>query len=83
MINISARELVECFGEELIGRRIMTPKCGSYPGGIATVVSIYPDPEAPDIVCEVENEHWIDDDGINRIGILDYEECGVRIRISI
>jgi len=45
--------LVMRFGHGLIGRRVDTPPLGVYPGGIATIVKVEPDPAAPEVVFEV------------------------------
>lgn len=45
--------LVGRFGHGLIGRRVDTPPLGEYPGGIATITRITPDPNAPEIVFQV------------------------------
>lgn len=50
---MNARELVEKYGEDLIGREVITPAMCNYPGGRATVIGVHPDPEAPDIVFDV------------------------------
>ena len=50
----NAKFLVGKMGQALVGRLVVTPAVGDYPGGIRRVVEIAPDPEAPEIVFNVE-----------------------------
>ncbi len=68
-----AKELVRNMGKKLIGRKVITPPMGSYPGGLAQVIEIHPDPAAPEIVFNVENPAWRDDNGTHVIGVFGYE----------
>jgi hypothetical protein len=78
---IQAGDLVEALqalGEEkrLIGMKVKTEAYGDYPGGIATIMELHPDPEAPEIVFNVQHPTWRGDendlsDGV--IGIFDHE----------
>lgn len=69
-----AKALVKAMGKRLIGRWVDTPAMGSYPGGCARVVEIHPDPAAPEIVFNVENTAWTDDNGGHIIGVFGYED---------
>ena len=46
---VKAGRLVLAQGQRLIGKEIDTPRLGDYPGGVAVVTEIAPDPAAPDI----------------------------------
>lgn len=63
--------LVARFGHALIGRRVDTQPLGDYPGGIATIVTVAPDPAAPEIVFEVSMP------GYGNIGMF----CGELVRM--
>jgi len=63
---IKAKQLFDNYGEHLVNRRIVTNPAGSWPGGIATIVKVMPDPMAPDIIFQVVNEQ-------GEIGVFDYE----------
>lgn len=53
---------------ELVGREIMTQPFGDWPGGVAKITDVYPDPEAHEIVLQVEHpEH-------GEIGVFAFEE---------
>lgn len=53
---------------ELIGRKIVTQPYGDWPGGVATITEVYPDPEAPEIVLQVKSEEH------GEIGVFNFEE---------
>jgi len=53
--TVSAWRLVNKHGAKLIGQQVDTPQMGDYPGGVATVTEIEPDPSAPEIVFQVEH----------------------------
>lgn len=53
--RVTALRLVKLHGKSLIGKQVWTPPMGDYPGGIAVVTEIQPDPTAPDIVFQVEH----------------------------
>lgn len=65
----------ECGAKKLIGRRVVTPALGSYPGGLVTIIEVGHDDSAPEIVFLVQHDTWrdpdISDDGT--MGIFDYE----------
>jgi hypothetical protein len=69
-----AKSLVKRMGKKLIGRTVITPAMGSYPGGPAKVVKIRPDLAAPDIAFNVENPAWTGHGGGHIIGIFFYED---------
>lgn len=52
---VRAIRLVKVYGPKLIGQQVDTPAMGDYPGGIALVTEIEPDPNAPEIVFQVEH----------------------------
>ena len=52
---MKASAMVRKYGKQLIGMKISTVAMGEYPGGVATVVGIKPDPGAPEIVMDVTN----------------------------
>ena len=53
---MTAQELVNQLGADLIGREVLTVAIGEWPGGFATVTEIEPDPAAPEIVFQVRSE---------------------------
>lgn len=61
--------LLAKFGTLLIGRQVMTEPYGEWPGGVATVKEIQPDPNAPEIPFYVEMDGW---DGL--MGVFDHED---------
>jgi len=66
---MTAKEMVEKYGiKKLIGKEIKTEPMGWYIGGIARVIDISLDPEAPEIVMYVDNPNF------GEIGIFEYEE---------
>lgn len=73
-VFMRADTILSLYGTALIGKQILTPALGDYPGGWATVTEINPDENAPDIPFMVDNPSWIYA-GDGRIGILEYEQC--------
>ena len=71
---MNAFQLMEWKEKDLIGMKVKTDPMGTYPGGVAMVTELRPDPEAPDIAFNVYNEAWTDDEGGHEIGIFIYEE---------
>jgi len=63
---MTAKELVTKHGSALVGRLVLTQPNGEYPGGIAEVVRIAPDPNAPEIVFDVKTDEW-------DIGVFEHE----------
>jgi len=53
---MTAGELSEKLGTDLIGRDILTVPFGQWPGGFAEVIQIQPDPAAPEIVFQVKSK---------------------------
>ena len=56
-VSINAKSLVDKLGERLIGVEVTTQAMGEWPGGVARVITIYPDSACPEIVFEVGNTH--------------------------
>ncbi len=67
-----ADEVVKLLGSDLIGRNVITPAMGEYPGGRAVVIELG-DPNC-DIVFYVTHPTWADDEGDSKMGIFEYEE---------
>lgn len=68
MEGVNAYELVQMHGKSLIGTKVNTVAYGEYPGGVATITELYPDPEgAPEIVMQVMHPTF------GEIGVFDYE----------
>lgn len=65
--KMTAEELVNLYGDDLIGEKIMTEAMGDYPGGIATIIEIHPDPAVAEIPIQVNNPGW------GEIGVFHYE----------
>lgn len=53
----------------LIGKQVMTEPMGEYPGGVAKVTKLFPDPSAPEIVFQVKHPSF------GRIGVFANEIC--------
>lgn len=71
---MNAAQLVVWKDKDLVGMSVITQPMGAYPGGLGIVTEIRPDPEAPDLAFNVENEVWTDDEGGHEIGIFTYED---------
>lgn len=50
-----AGALVKAEGAKLIGRAVITPQYGDYPGGRAVITELGSDPNAPEIVFHVKH----------------------------
>ncbi len=71
----NAAELLARVGEALVGMHVITQAMGDYPGGLARVIELRPDPEAPDIVFTVKNPNFeCPHGGGMEIGVLDGED---------
>lgn len=74
----NAFDLVAAIGDNLIGRQIVTEAVGEYPGGVATIIELFPDLEAaPEIVMQVHNPEYKSDDGLvppGQMGIFEWED---------
>ena len=64
---MTAKQLIESHGQSLVGRSVATEPIGEYPGGVATVTELAPDPNAPEIVFNVCHPAF------GPIGIFDWE----------
>lgn len=64
---MNARQLRATMGKKLIGRRIVTARMGEYSGGVATVIDLGHDKNAPEIVMNVRKR------GCPCMGIFEYE----------
>ena len=64
---MTAKQLIDIHGTSLIGQRVETEPIGEYPGGIAIVTELAPDPQAPEIVFTVQHPSYGD------IGVFDWE----------
>jgi len=52
----------------LIGAEIVTQPFGEYPGGIAKIIALHPDPTAPEIPIQVKHPSF------GEIGIFEHEQ---------
>ena len=68
---MKASQLVEKLGHKLVGKQVNTPAVGEYPGGVATVLQISPDQNAPEIAFQVKLPAW------GEIGVFDHEEVAL------
>ena len=50
---MKANQLVQKLGQKLLGKKVNTPAVGDYPGGVATVIQLAPDQNAPEIAFQV------------------------------
>jgi hypothetical protein len=55
---MEAKQAVKLFGKTLVGLSVRTERFGLYPGGVAKVVELYPDPGAREIVMHVRRDNW-------------------------
>jgi hypothetical protein len=55
----------------LIGRHICTQAFGHYPGGVAEIIAVEPDPACPEIVLQVKHPTF------GEIGVFDFEEVAL------
>lgn len=62
----TAQQLLSRLGEALVGREVLTQPYGEWPGGIARVTQVAPDPAAPEIVFQVVMKGW-------EIGVFHFE----------
>ena len=54
---MSALDLINTHAaDKLIGRYVLTERIGDWPGGLALVVGVTPDPDAPEIVLYVQQK---------------------------
>ena len=65
---MKANQLVQKLGQKLLGKQVNTPAAGEYPGGVATVVQLAPDQNAPEIAFRVSLPQW------GEIGVFDHED---------
>ena len=70
---MNARKLVELAGARLLGRTVWTEAIGYYPGGVAQVVELAPDPVAAEVLFTVEHPTW-EQAGHSRMGVFEWEE---------
>ncbi len=68
---MTAKQLTIIHGPSLIGRRVETEAIGEYPGGIATVTELAPDPEAPEIDFKVRHHNY------GEIGVFEWERVAL------
>jgi hypothetical protein len=68
---MKAWKLMTDHRDNLIGMWIMTERFGGYIGGPAKVIAINPDPNAPEIVIQVDNPKF------GEMGIFDYEDVSI------
>lgn len=64
---MTAKQLTNIHGASLIGRRVETEAIGEYPGGIATITRLAPDPQAPEFVFNVRHPTF------GEIGVFEWE----------
>lgn len=54
---MNALDLVNTYAaDKLVGRYVLTEQVGDWPGGLALVKSVTPDPDAPEIVLYVQQK---------------------------
>jgi len=51
---MKAHEMTEALGKRLIGRQVLTQAMGTWPGGLAKVLELDPDPNDDNIVMLVK-----------------------------
>jgi hypothetical protein len=70
---MKANQLVEKLGQKLLGQKVNTPAVGDYPGGVATVVQLAPDQNAPEIVFQVKLPQF------GEVGVFGQEDVSVLV----
>lgn len=71
MLKMVAGDAAKQFGEQLVGRVILTPTFGDWKQCRAVVTQMAPDPQSPEIVFTVYNERQ------GSIGVVETEEIGL------
>lgn len=69
--DMTAQELIDQLGTTLLGRKVNTEAMGEYPGSVADVIELHPDPTAPEIVFTIKHPTF------GEIGVFDFEECSL------
>jgi hypothetical protein len=54
--QVTALALLSAMGQRLLGREVATLAIGDWPGGVARVTELRPDPAAPEIVFNVQRQ---------------------------
>jgi hypothetical protein len=70
-VIMKANQLVQKLGHKLLGQKVNTPPVGEYPGGVATVIPIAPNENAPEIVFQVSLPQW------GEIGVFEHEDVSL------
>ncbi len=70
---MKANQLVQKLGQKLLGQKVNTPALGEYPGGVATVIQLAPDENAPEIAFQVSLPHYGD------IGVFETEDVSLLV----
>ncbi len=70
--GVRAARLVDALGDALVGRSVLTVAMGEYPGGVAIVTEVRPDPAAPDIAFLVRHPTF------GTIGVFDCEQVTLK-----
>jgi hypothetical protein len=77
----TAEELLREYGTALLDKYVFTQPFGSWPGGVARIIQIRPDENAPEIVFTVRGENDAVKRAVgrghldgNEIGVFDYEQ---------
>ena len=74
-----AKELVEEYGDNLMGKWVLVCSTGDFPGGFYEVVFLNLEEDTPGIAFYVECDY----DGFGAIGILDEEPVALMITCDI
>lgn len=72
-MQMKANQLVQKLGTNLVGKMVNTPAVGDYPGGVATVIQIAPDGNAPEIAFQVSLPDW------GQVGVFDREDVSLLV----
>jgi hypothetical protein len=59
-----AKQLLTKTGIKLVGKNVITQKMGLWPGGLAIVTELNPDPNAPEIVFNVRHSRTGEEIGV-------------------
>ena len=68
---MKADQLVQKLGQKLLGKKVNTQAASDYPGGVATVVQLVPDPKAPGVAFQVRLGQW------GELGVCGHEDVSL------
>jgi hypothetical protein len=70
---MKANQLVQKLGTKLLGKKVNTTAVGEYPGGVATVIQLAPDENAPEIAFQVNLPNF------GEMGVFEHEQVSLLV----